>query len=109
MTINILGTDYTIEKAHESDKCLDGCGGTCDPHAKRIVVATEFDPAPHSTCDLEECTKLNTRHELVHAFLNESGLMCNTHCDWARNEEMVDWVACQLPKMVKAMREAKAI
>ena len=32
------------------------------------------------------------RHELVHAFLFESGLSVNS---WADNEEIVDWIAIQ--------------
>lgn len=45
------------------------------------------------------------RHEIVHAYLFESGL---TECSgavnsWAINEEMVDWIASQFPKMKRTM------
>ena len=36
------------------------------------------------------------RHEIIHAFLIESGL--NDACDW-HCEEMVDWLAMQFPKL----------
>ena len=42
------------------------------------------------------------RHELIHAFLYESGLDA---CSWANNEEMVDWIAIQFPKLFKAFQE----
>ena len=42
------------------------------------------------------------RHELVHAFLYESGL--DTQSTWARDEEVVDWIAIQFPKMSKAFK-----
>lgn len=43
------------------------------------------------------------RHELVHAFILESGL-CEC-CTWAENEELVDWIARQFPKMNKVFSE----
>ena len=48
------------------------------------------------------------RHEIVHAFLYESGLDVNSLSGgaWAKNEEMVDWMAIQIPKILKAFQEA---
>ena len=56
---------------------------------------------------LEIQEKKNIRHEIVHAFLFESGLAENS--EWAQNEEMVDWFACQAPKIYAAFRAAGAI
>ena len=42
-------------------------------------------------------------HEVVHAFLFESGLSGNS---WAANEEIVDWMAHQIPKIVQSLEEA---
>ena len=53
--------------------------------------------------------KLTLRHEIVHAFFNESGLMDSAFAydgAWAKNEEMVDWLAIQIPKIYKAFEEA---
>ena len=51
------------------------------------------------------------RHEIIHAFLFESGLAQNTNDveSWAMNEEMVDWLAIQFPKLLKAFKEAECI
>ena len=47
------------------------------------------------------------RHEIIHAFLLESGLAeCS---DWAQNEEMVDWLARMGPKINTAWQAAGAI
>lgn len=58
----------------------------------------------------EAYRKRTLRHELIHAFLNESGLSENASvpadCGWAKHEEMIDWIAIQFPKMVKAFKEA---
>ena len=50
---------------------------------------------------------VSIRHEVVHAFLEESGLSdCSLRPEmaWARNEEMVDWIAIQFPKMLEAFK-----
>jgi len=60
----------------------------------------------------EKTEKCTLRHELVHAFLNESGLMWNSFTPdkaWAKNEEMVDWIAIQSPKLFKVFREVNAL
>jgi hypothetical protein len=48
------------------------------------------------------------RHEIVHAFFNESGLRESTnHFEgaWCKNEELVDWIAIQFPKIHKVYAE----
>lgn len=47
------------------------------------------------------------RHEIIHAFFNESGLSddSNNVTAWAKNEEMVDWFAIQSPKVFKVFQE----
>ena len=50
---------------------------------------------------------ITLRHEILHAFLHESGLWgCSLEStSWAMNEEMVDWVAIQFPKILKVYRQ----
>lgn len=61
---------------------------------------------------IELAEKQTIRHELVHAFLDESGLQENSNQfegSWATNEEMVDWIALQGPKIYEAWRTAGAL
>ena len=46
--------------------------------------------------------------QIVHAFLYESGLRQNAYGSkcWAKNEEMIDWMAIQIPKIQRAYKEA---
>lgn len=74
---------------------------------KEIVVENYKRGQPGSKGKLEIQEQKNIRHEIVHAFLFESGLAENS--DWAQNEEMVDWVAKQGPKLLKAWQEAGAL
>lgn len=106
--INILGTEYRIEfRKEDEDTILKDCNGYCDVTVKLIVVLAE----PNKECDCEDFSfiqKKTLRHEIVHAFLSESGLFNNTYnvdAGWAKNEEMVDWFAIQSPKIFKVYSE----
>ena len=106
ITVNVLGTKYSISQSNKvDDMCLENCSGYCDQSVKKIVIDT-FQEAPNSLADLEEYKKQVIRHELVHAFLNESGLCGES---WGRNEEIVDWIAYQFPKLLKAFEDADCI
>lgn len=108
MKINVLGTDYTITEANEvTDNALIGKDGYCDTSTKRCVVDEMNTTDPSAKKNLPEYKKTVTRHELIHAFLYESGLeSCSA---WATNEEMVDWLAIQFPKMQKAFEQANCL
>lgn len=116
-TVNILGTEYKIEiHKKQDDKLLEERSwvGYCSSDLHLIVIA-DFDDTDSfyfaSETEKDICAKRTLRHELVHAFLNESGLIDNTFYDgsWATNEEMVDWIALQMPKIVKACEEVGAL
>lgn len=107
-TVNILGTEYRITYKSDADVCavmevpIGECGGYCSAYAKEIIIAN-LDHSTGSEAENEALRKENLRHELIHAFLNESGLSYNangTDC-WPKNEEMVDWFAIQAPKIFK--------
>lgn len=106
MTVNILGTEYTItETTKEADNALAECDGYCDKTSKKIVITTK---TPDSNLDnWEVYRKKILRHEIIHAFLFESGLHENfEHANrWGHDETMIDWVACQFPKMLKTFEE----
>lgn len=107
MNINILGTNYKIEKRKESeDPILRNADGYSDWTEKLIVVGI-FEENDRSLKNLKEYERKVLRHEIIHAFLDQSGLACNS--DWARNEEMVDFFAIQFPKMMEAMKSVEVL
>lgn len=105
--INVLGTEYTIEERdRKEDKILESANGYCD-HTLRKCVVCIMEPDKNSLGDLEVYKRKVIRHELIHAFLTESGL--GDEAEWAVNEEMIDWVAHQFPKLLEAFKKAGAI
>lgn len=106
MTVNVLGTKYTIKESNRiEDQTLENNDGYCDHSIKTIVIDT-FKDSPGSLGDLDSYKKQVIRHELIHAFLFESGLGTSS---WAKDEEIVDWIASQFPKLLNAFAECKAI
>lgn len=108
MTLNILGTEYTIEeKSLEEDSVLNDADGYTDWTTKKIVVRRELEGTLEN---MDVYVKKVKRHEIVHAFMEESGLAeCSCNGAWARNEEVVDWIARQGPKIYKAWQEADCL
>ena len=118
MTVNILGTSYTLTiKKYDEDEAFErrSIDGYCDGLTKQIVVCdmTTYKGWEHEPQETAAAAKRQTvRHEIVHAFFEESGLSYSGlqyEGSWAKNEEMVDWIASQGQKIYKAWQEADAL
>lgn len=107
--VHILGSVWAVkEQSISENKLLEDCDGYCDWTTREIVVERE----PDGTLgDMETYIRKVIRHEIIHAFLFESGLYeASLSADsWARNEEMVDWIARQGQKIYTAWKEAGAL
>ena len=116
MKIDVLGTPYEIiKKAYEDDNLFEKNNwvGYCGEFTKEIVIC-DLKTHPSWKEDSEAAirnSEISTlRHEIVHAFLNESGLSwcsLNYSSGWAKNEEMIDWFAIQGEKIYKAWEFAE--
>lgn len=110
MKVKILGTEYEIVMdAEEKDyPILKDTDGYADFTIKKIVVKKLIQDG-ESYEDLELWQRKTLRHEIIHAFLYESGLWQNSFKDWARNEEMTDWIALQFEKILGVFIELQCI
>ena len=108
--VNVLGAQYEIQYlTSKDDERLEKVDGYCDFYSKLIVVCNEENGNIH---DYKTYFRKVLRHEIVHAFLYESGLAQNSSYSegaWACNEETVDWIAIQGEKIYKAWEEAGAL
>ena len=111
-TVSILGTKYKVHTGVpvSNDKDLENRFGYCSYNEHRIVVA-DLNTISGWTNESESVKLIQTnatlRHEIIHAFLFESGLNGSSTSveSWACNEEMVDWFAMQMPKMIKVFEQ----
>ena len=108
--VRILGRDYRITRCSgSSDPRMKDSDGFCDDTTREICAETfeRYAGRPNAKKDLREYSKKVLRHEIIHAFLCESGLAeCSA---WAQDEEAVDWFARQGPKIIQAWKEAGAL
>ena len=94
---------------------VEDAKGYANGPAREIVIANPkvvaIDNLAFSLKDEYIDMRRVVRHEIVHAFLMESGLDANANAveNWATNEEMVDWFAIQSPKIFKVYKELKLI
>ena len=117
-SVNILGSEYRIvRKKYEDDPYFEkfDCSGYCDGYAREIGICDMttypgYETEPMASLKIAE--KQTLRHEIVHGFLDESGLADSAalyHNAWSKNEEMVDWFALQGPKIYEAWKQAEAL
>lgn len=112
--ILIMGEVWKIREGTESEfPGLVGVDGYTDTSDRTIVIdSTILDTSdPMTMANLDVYRKTVIRHEIIHAFLYESGLEGNTNdCqNWSQNEEMVDWIAIQFPKILKVIQKLEAL
>jgi len=103
--VNVLGTDYKIIMGDVNEyPRLEHLSGYCDLSNKLVVIGEPLN------CDTPESKKFmknqTIRHELIHAYLYESGLDTES---WGCNEEIVDWIAIQSPKIFELFTEIKVL
>lgn len=108
-TVNILGTEWQIKIGNEADyPALEDVDGYADSTLKEIVVddMKRSENQPGAKGNLKEYQKQCIRHEVVHAFMEESGLSHNfEHKSIGIEETTVDWFAIQSPKIFKVFQE----
>lgn len=108
MNVSVLGTDYEIIwKKYDEDEAFArlGCDGYCEGLTKRIVVC-DMDTYKGYENESDEVRRASERaalrHEIVHAFFNESGLAASAHPStgaFSLDEELIDWIALQGEKI----------
>lgn len=107
MKVNVLGTEYDVEILSQRDESMDvleSVGYTdCSVKKIRVLDVTKNTDLSQQE-DREKYQNLILRHELIHAFLYESGIGFGMQF---HNEELVDWLAMQFPKMTEVFDETE--
>lgn len=111
--VNILGTEYEIKIGNENDyPALSDIDGYMDSTTKEIVVddMKKSEGDKQAKGNLKAYQNQCLRHEIIHAFMDESGLSHNfEHKSIGIEETTVDWFAIQSPKIYKVFAELDLI
>lgn len=99
--VSILGTEYSILEEKLGSDTIDGY---CDYTSKEIHIRSDN---YNELGNFKQLQKKQLRHEIIHAFLSESGLQSNfEHTQqFGHKETMVDWIAIQFPKILKVFND----
>ncbi|MBQ6479569.1 MAG: hypothetical protein IJI45_00495 [Anaerolineaceae bacterium] len=109
--LNILGAKWSMKLlTAEEYPQLKRADGLTDRSSKTMYVRSDQENEEFPLDQHENYIKEVKRHEIVHAFLYESGLGNDfKHPDYGHDETQVDWIALQFPKMIKAFEAADAL
>ena len=113
MKASILGTEYEIKIAStgEDDFFEENpeVDGYCDSSSKTIGVKSVESVVEYQISkgyfplDNPHKNMIDTiRHEVIHAFMSESGLDSQSTI-WAHDEQLIDWLVQMIPKIEKVM------
>lgn len=102
MKVNILGTDYEILIQNDNPKMQDS-DGFCEWCSKKIVITDSYRDDEDALENIDDYIHKVIRHEAFHAFFAEMGIR-----KWLQDEELVDMLAMQYPKLRKIMDECDA-
>nr|DAZ82734.1 MAG TPA: peptidase [Caudoviricetes sp.] len=105
LKIDVLGAKYDVHyRTPNQDAFLHDCDGYCDKTTREIVVKAGDNSS--GLGDNDRYLRKVLRHEIIHAFLFESGIAENyRRPEWGHDETMIDWMAYQYPKITKALAE----
>ena len=107
ISINIMGSNWEIIfQTKKENKQFSDLDGYTDYSVHKIYIRL-FEKGEYDIEDLSAERRSTLRHEIYHAFMGESGLRFNTNTvkSWATNEEMIDWLAIQYPKIHKVFKQ----
>jgi hypothetical protein len=113
--VSILGSEWLVCLVDRtSDSRFDklNADGFCDYTTKSIYVANypgQGKPGSedYSIGDGRVQIKHCIAHEIVHAFMFESGLAADWEhpSNFGQDETVIDWIAWQSPKIIEALKE----
>ena len=109
--LNILGSEWKLKvcKVEEEPK-LQEADGLTDRSSKTMIVRDDQEGVEYPLDDYPAYQKEVKRHEIIHAFLYESGLGNElTHPSFGHDELSISWFAIQFPKIYEVFVKADAI
>lgn len=118
--VNILGVEYEIFIVPEDCTWIDmkHVDGRCSFYDKKICICDLTSKKSYNSKTdisgkaLDQFYRETARHEIINAFLYESGLSSSSMVyegAWAKCEEMIDYFAIQGPKLLQAWKDADVL
>jgi len=109
--LNILGSKWKMKVLPRVyDSMFETVDGYADRSTRTLYVAENCVGEIDDLKNWPDYQKVVKRHEIIHAFLYESGLAQDMyHPAMGHCEQEIDWVAIQFPKLFEVFKKAEAI
>lgn len=105
MKVSILGTEYEVfDKDEREYPKLKDADGVCELYVNQIILDTSHKDDPNCYENMDAYYHKVLRHEAFHAFFAEMGIR-----KWFEDEELVDMLAMQYPKIREIMDKCDAV
>lgn len=105
MKVNILGVEYEIVDMDEREyPKIKEADGLCEYWVHKLILDTSHKNDPNSFDNIEAYYHKVLRHEAFHAFFAEMGMR-----KWCDDEDLVDMLAMQYPKIREIMDKCDAM
>ena len=109
--LNILGSKWKLKVVPRyADPMFGTVDGFTDRSTRTMYVADDGTNSMDDLKDWYEYQKVVKRHEIIHAFMFESGLAQDMyHPAYGHCEQDIDFFAIQIPKMMEVFEKAEAL
>ena len=109
--LNILGNEWTLKMMTLSEEPkFEKTDGITDKSTRTMAVRCDQEGIEFPLQNYEAYLKEVKRHEIIHAFLYESGLGNElVHPNYGHDEMAIDFFALQFPKMIEVFKQADAL
>ncbi|MDD3001760.1 MAG: hypothetical protein PHF29_08395 [Candidatus Riflebacteria bacterium] len=102
MKLDILGEKYKVKETNGEQYEKFEADGFCEWWAKEIHIKDDIgEQKEDCLMNMKEYRNNTIRHEIVHAFLFESGMK-----KYERDEEIVEWIARNILKINEQCEKA---
>lgn len=102
--MNILGIKYMVIR--DESLLNENLDGVEQKYSKVIRIVPKEKMLNSDSSEAEKTLRYKEvlRHEIIHAFFDEAGLS-----NYSENEQLVDWLAVQIPKMCDVFKEQNCL
>ena len=104
MTLDILGAKYNVRIVNRSNLKMQEADGIAEIYSKEILLCQDEKNDDNAFDNIEDYYRKVLRHEAFHAMFAEMGVR-----KWFEDEELVDMLAMQYPKIKAIMDKCDAV
>ena len=104
MTLDILGAKYNVRIVNRSNLKMQEADGIAEIYSKEILLCQDEKNDDNAFDNIEDYYRKVLRHEAFHAMCAEMGVR-----KWFEDEELVDMLAMQYPKIKAIMDKCDAV